>query len=401
MTLSSPVFRRAAASHAASRLAFLLVGLGLAVPRPSPGVSPTGLHLPCRESISELYQRVSPAVVSIVATAIDPYDSSRMQRQAGSGVIIDSSGLILTNSHLVFEHPVLQVTLDDGTTLPARIAGADPLFDVALVRVAPPSSGGLPTAELSDSDRLLPGDEVYAIGNPFGLEQTLTRGIVSAVNRILPGVSWSFREPLIQTDAAINEGSSGGPLIDRCGDVVGITTAILPDAQGIGFAIPTTLVRDLLPDLIKNGRVIRPWLGVQGQFVPPDLKKILRLSLVDGLLIEVVEPGSPASRSGIEGGNLDVTVGGKPFLVGGDILTEIDGAPAADQDQLNRALASLKIGATVRLTLYRDQKTRRVDVLIAERPVQKADIAGQRALIPRAGRPRPGPADADRRRQGF
>jgi len=383
-----------------NRLAFHAVLVGFAAAHAGSAPPLAGLPLNCRESVSELYERVSPAVVSIVATAIDPYDSSRMQRQSGSGVIINSSGLILTNSHLVYEHPVLQVTLDDGKTLAGQLAGADPLFDIALVRVAPPSNG-LPIAALSLADHLLPGDEVYAIGNPFGLEQTLTRGIVSAVNRILPGVSWSFREPLIQTDAAINEGSSGGPLIDRCGEVVGITTAILPEAQGIGFAVPTTLIRDLLPDLLTHGRVVRPWLGVQGQFVSTELKQILRLPLVDGLLIEMVEPGSPASQSGIQGGNLDVTVGGRPFLVGGDILTEMDGTPVGDQDHLNHALSVMKVGTSVRLTLYRDQKVRHVDVVITERPVQKTDVAGQRTMIPRAEPLRRDAAGLPRQRQGF
>jgi S1-C subfamily serine protease len=354
-------------------------GAGAAAPRAS-------LPAPCRESIPALYARVSPAVVSITAASVDPYDTqSRIERQAGSGVIIESSGLILTNSHVVFGHPIISVTLDGGAPLPAQIVGADPLFDIALIRIPPPASGRLPTATLGSSERLVTGDEVYAIGNPFGLEQTLTRGIVSAVNRILPGVSWSVREPMIQTDAAINRGSSGGPLIDRCGAVVGITTAILEDAQGIGFAIPVSLVKDVMPDLIKNGRVIRPWIGVQGQLVSAALKDLLREPLSDGFLVEVVEPGSPAERLEVSGGGLDLTIGGKPFLIGGDIITEIDGRAVSDQDALARALSALKVGATMRLTLFHEQKTRQMDVVVAERPVRQGDTSEQTSLAPAGG----------------
>lgn len=367
--------------EAAFFVGFCLAGAGV-----SAGAPAANRPAPCRESIPALYERVSPAVVSITAASVDPYDTqSRIERQAGSGVIVDSSGLVLTNSHVVSGHPIITVTLDDGRTSAARIVGDDPLFDIALIRIAPPASAKLPTAKLGSSERLVTGDEVYAIGNPFGLEQTLTRGIVSAVNRVLPGVSWSVREPLIQTDAAINHGSSGGPLIDRCGEVVGITTAILADAQGIGFAIPANLVKDVMPDLIKNGRVIRPWIGVQGQLVSPALKDLLRMSLTDGFLVEVVDHGSPAERLDVSGGGLDLIIGGKPFLIGGDIITEIDGSPVSDQKTLAQALGALKVGATVRLTLFHEEKTRQMDIVVAERPVRQGDSSEQAAITPVGG----------------
>jgi serine protease Do len=370
-------------SRAASRFSVLLAGLCLAWPGASSAAPQAAREVRCKESIPALYDRVSPAVVSITSTSIDPYETpNRSERQAGSGVIVDESGLVLTNSHVVFGRASIAVTLDDGTNLPAQMVGADPLFDIALIRIPPPASGRFTTAKLGSSDHLVTGDEVYAIGNPFGLEQTLTRGVVSAVNRILPGVSWFAREPLIQTDAAINHGSSGGPLIDRCGDVVGITTAILENARGIGFAIPVSLVKDAMPELIKNGRVIRPWLGVQGQPVSSMLKELLRVPLVDGLLVEVVEPGSPASRLDIRGGSLDVIIGGDPFLLGGDIITEIDGAPVGDREKLTRAVKALKVGAAVRLTLFREQETRQIVVVIAERPMLKSDLSVQQTFAP-------------------
>jgi S1-C subfamily serine protease len=344
-----------------------------AAPMPA---GPTQTAVPCALPLPELYEKVSPAVVSITTASINPYGTSNpIERRAGSGVIVDAAGLILTNSHLVFGQQLVTVTLDDGTALPARIVGADPVFDIAFLRVSPPAGGPLPVARLGDSDALRVGDEVYAIGNPFGLEQTLTRGIVSAVNRVLPGATWNLKEPLIQTDAAINPGNSGGPLVNRCGNVVGLTTAILPDAQSIGFAIPVSLVNAVSPDLLVNGRVIRPWLGVQGALVSPALRELLRAPLADGLLVEVIEPGSPAAGAGVRGGDLDLVISGQPLLVGGEVITTIDGTPVGTAPALTAALSRLHVGGRVVLTLSRNGETRTLDLLVGERPASRADLA--------------------------
>jgi S1-C subfamily serine protease len=344
----------------------------------------------CELSLPELYERISPAVVSITTASINPYDAAnRIERHSGSGIIVDPNGLVLTNSHVVFGRPLVTVTLDDGTALPAQVVGADPVFDIAFVRIPPPTAGKLPVARLGDSDALKVGDEVYAIGNPFGLEQTLTRGIVSAVNRILPGAQWSLKEPLIQTDAAINPGNSGGALVNRCGDVVGLTTAILPDAQSIGFAIPASLIKGASPDLLEKGRVIRPWVGVQGAVVSPALRDLLRGPLAEGLLVELVEPGSPAALAGIHGGDLDVVIGGDPLLVGGDVITAIDGTPVTTPKVLAVALSGLRIGERVTFTLSRAGKTRTTDLVVGERPVLREDLPESRleALATRTSRP--------------
>lgn len=355
-------------------------GAARAAEAPPPPAAP-----PCTLPVPDLYDRISPAVVSIAAMSINAYDiTDRTTRVVGSGVIIDPSGVILTNSHIVFGRQAITVTLDDGSTESAEIIGADPLFDIALIRIPAPPKGALPTAPLGDSDHLLVGEEVFAIGNPFGLDQTLSRGIVSAVNRILPDVALSLDEPMIQTDAPINPGSSGGPLIDHCGDVVGITTAILPDAQNIGFAIPTSLIKTALPSLMKNGRIVRPWLGVQGQFVEPLLKELLRIPLTDGMLVEVVEPGSPAEHAGIVGGKLDLTIGGDPVLLGGDIITEIDGVRVDDPEKLDRVLRGLKAGTTVHVKIFHDGATRTADVALTERPVLLQDLPGRRSMNPAA-----------------
>jgi len=352
-----------------------------------PGTAPAApASVPCALALPELYDRVSPAVVSITTASINPDDTARpIERRAGSGVIVDATGLILTNAHLVFRQQLVTVTLDDGTALAARIVGADPVFDIAFLKVPPPATGVLPVARLGDSDALHVGDEVYAIGNPFGLEQTLTRGIVSAVNRVLPGATWSLKEPLIQTDAAINPGNSGGPLVNRCGDVVGLTTAILPDAQSIGFAIPASLVNAVSSDLLESGRVIRPWLGVQGELVSADLRALLRAPLAEGLLVEVVEPESPAALAGVRGGDLDLVIAGHPLLVGGEVITAIDGRSVGTPATLAAALAGLRVGARVALSLSRDGETRTLDLLVEERPASRAELPESRLDAPSSG----------------
>ena len=373
-------------------VAALLIGFGSFGGRAALAVGAPPRTPECREPIPDLYRRVSPAVVSIAATSINPYDTlERMQRQAGSGVLIEPSGLILTNSHVVFGQTIIAVTLDDGRTLPAQIAGADPLFDIAMLRLLKPGPGSLPSATLGDSGKVEVGDEVLAIGNPFGLDQTLTRGIVSAVNRILPGASWSVREPMIQTDAAINHGNSGGPLVDSCGNVVGINTAILPEAQGIGFAVPVNLVKSVLPDLLAKGRVVRPWIGIQGQFIRPDLRNLLRQPLAEGFLVEVVEPDSPAGKLGVRGGVLDLIVAGEPILLGGDVISQINGRPVDEPDQLEAVLRTLTVGETVRLKLYRGDESRDVDLVAVERPLLPRDFPPRQTATPAGNGAGPAP----------
>jgi len=334
---------------------------------------------PCSESLADLFDRVSPSVVMISATSVNPYDPERrIDRVSGSGVIIAEAGLVLTNSHVVFGHQVLTVTLDDGTTLPAQMVGADPLFDVAILRIPTPTKGVLPVAAISDSSHLRVGDDVYAIGNPLGLQQTLTRGVVSAVNRMLPGSSWSLTEPMIQTDAAINPGNSGGPLVDRCGAVVGITTANMPDAQSIGFAIPANVIRAVVQGLVENGRIIRPWLGVQGQFVVPALKLLLRIPLVDGFLVEVVEPGSPAEQQGLRGGEFELVISGQSLLIGGDIITEANGVALNDPAKLSQVLGPLKVGSSVKMTVVREGKPSQMSFTLSERPLMPGDLSSRR-----------------------
>ncbi|MBI3990081.1 MAG: trypsin-like peptidase domain-containing protein [candidate division NC10 bacterium] len=341
----------------------------------------------CPEATPDIFERVAPAVVFITATSINPYEPfDRVEHSVGSGIVFDRSGLILTNAHVVFGRQAITVSLDDGTSLPAELVGADPIFDVAVLRIPSPSEGKLPTAALGDSDRVRVGEEVLAIGNPLGLDQTLTRGIVSAINRILPETPFSLLEPLIQTDTPINPGNSGGPLLNRCGEVIGLTTAVIPEAQNIGFAIPINLAKAVLPSLIAQGQVIRPWLGFHGQLVDEALQGLLRIPLVEGLLVEVVEPGSPAERAGLRGGQLEVVIAGHAFLVGGDIITSVNGTSLISPNNLIKVMRGLKVGVTVHLTVVRDGKDRTVEYVLPERPLLPGDFPGQRLLAPVTGR---------------
>jgi S1-C subfamily serine protease len=339
----------------------------------------------CAEAIPDIFDRLSPAVVYVSATSINPYRlSDRVSHSVGSGFIIDRSGLVLTNSHVALGRQSIRVTLDDGTVLPARLAGADPLYDLALLQIPAPEDGRLPTAPLGDSDVLRVGEDVVAIGNPLGLDQTLTRGVVSAINRLLPNTPLSLLEPLIQTDTPINPGNSGGPLIDRCGEVVGINTAALLDAQSIGFAIPINLAKAVLPSLLAHGRLIRPWIGFHGPLVTMGLRDLLRIPLVEGLLVEVVEPGSPAEEVGLLGGRLEVVVDGREFLLGGDVVTELNGTPLTSPDRLLGVMKGLKVGDTVRLTIFRGGDYREMEYVLPERPLLPGDLP-QGTVAPLAG----------------
>lgn len=353
------------------------------------GAAERGTPRACTEPIPDIFDRVSPAVVFIAATSINPYKATdRVTHVVGSGFIVDAAGLVLTNSHVVFGRQSIRITLDDGAIVPGELVGADPIFDIAVVRIAAPGARKLPVLAAGDSDAVRVGDEVLAIGNPLGLDQTLTRGIVSAVNRILPDTPFSVLEPLIQTDAPINPGNSGGPLLDRCGEVIGITTAVVTEATNIGFAIPVNLVKAALPSLVSRGRLIRPWLGFHGQLVGDTLRDLLRTPLVEGLLVEVIEPGSPAEKAGLRGGSLEVVIAGREFLIGGDIVTSLNGTPLSAPERVTEAMRALKVGETVTLRVFRDGEFRQVEYVLPERPLLPGDVTRSGSLLPLRVRPR-------------
>jgi len=344
----------------------------------------------CSAPLTSVFKQVSPAVVFISAVSINPYRmSDRVEHIVGSGFIVDRSGLILTNSHVVFGRQLIDVTLDDGSTVPAQLIGADPIFDVALLRIPKPIQGALNIVDLGDSDRVQVGEEVIAIGNPLGLDQSLTRGVISAINRVLPETFFSLQEPLLQMDTPVNPGNSGGPLVNRCGQVVGITTSVIPDAQNIGFSIPINMAKNLVPALMKDGKIIRPWLGFHGQYMENGLQELFRFPLVQGFLIEVVEPGSPAEKVGLEGGQLELTLAGRDFLIGGDVITKVNGTSLTSPDKLLAALNSLHVGSHLRLQIFRQGKYVDVSYVLPERPILPGDAPDRLSLASPNTRPKP------------
>jgi S1-C subfamily serine protease len=262
-------------------------------------------------------------------------------------------------------------TLDSGQKVAARLLGVDTVLDVALLKldVGKPQAVG----RLGDSSAIRVGEEVVAIGNPIGFDQTMTRGIVSGINRVIPNTPGD--EPMLQTDAPINPGNSGGPLVDRCGFIVGITTLVSYEAQNIGFAIPINSVKAVLRELRETGKVTRSWLGLQGRTMDPRLGTLLKMPLTPGFLVEVVEDGSPAERAGIRGGELSLTVQGEEFLLGGDIVTAVNGVPIRTQQDFSSRVKALKPGQRVRLTVFREGSTREVNLVAVERPRLPYDLA--------------------------
>ena len=329
----------------------------------------------CTQSIADLYDSTSPAVVRITALTINPYkNEDRIQQSDGSGFIIDSLGLIMTNSHVVFGAQVLNVTLDDGTVLPAKLLGADPIYDLAILKIPEPDTGKLPTLTFADSDKIRPGDEVVTIGNPMGLGQTITSGIVSALNRTLPERPRLLSWPMIQTDTPINPGNSGGPILNRCGDVIGIASEIMGDAQNIGFAVPSNLAKSTVVSLVEKGRVIRPWLGFDGNLIDAKLTKVLAIPLSEGFLVESVEPGSPASVAGVVGGRIPVKVEYEAYILGGDIIMSINNVALKDDNSMQKALDLVHIGSKLQLKIFRKGKTINSTLDIIERPLQPGDV---------------------------
>jgi serine protease Do len=352
-----------------SHISILIALVLLCTVKPEVEAQPT-----CAESTPEIFKKVSPSVVFISAISFDPFKTKdRLSTSVGSGFIISKEGVILTNSHLVFGHQTIDVTLDNGFNTRAELVGVDPFLDLAVLRISVPGKN-LPVAILGDSNKVQTGEDVLAIGNPFGLEQTLTKGIISGINRTLSASPLSPELPLIQIDAAVNPGNSGGPLVNVCGEVIGINTAMLGQGENINFAVPINMAKKVLPELLASGRVVRPWLGVGGKFIRKELGQIINIPLVDGFLVETVEPESPAEQAELNEGDLPITIAGTEYLFGGDIIVAINGRPFTGRDELTRLVSSFKVGDKVRLKLYYGGETREVEMQLTERPLLLGDF---------------------------
>jgi serine protease Do len=279
------------------------------------------------------------------------------QKSLGSGFIISQDGYIFTNNHVVEQADKIIVKLSTGKEYEAKVIGRDAKTDIALIKIK--SSEGLPVAETGDSEKLRVGEWVIAIGNPFGLEQTVTAGIVSAKGRVIGAGPY---DNFIQTDASINPGNSGGPLFNMEGKVIGINTAIVAQGQGIGFAIPIGMAKTILPDLKAKGKVTRGWLGVSVQDITEDIAKNLKLKERSGALVADVFKGDPADKAGLKSG---------------DIITEINGKAIKDTHELLMMIAGFRVGDTVKVKILRDGQEKALSINVAERKDQ-AEIAAAR-----------------------
>ncbi|PYM45345.1 MAG: peptidase, partial [Candidatus Rokuibacteriota bacterium] len=363
-------------------LALLLIVLSTlpayAEPRTQPTLDPRALLHALEEAFTTVADRVTPAVVNVSTV---PRKQSAEEtperfreffgeefyerffrrrpredtRASGSGVTVDPRGYILTNNHVIENAQDITVRLSDGRKFTAKLVGRDPKTDLAVLKVEAPSP--LPAAELGDSDHLRVGQWAIAIGNPFGLDRTVTVGIISATARNRVGVA--TYENFIQTDASINPGNSGGPLLNLDGRVIGINTAIVAAGQGIGFSIPINQAKEVMRQLIASGRVVRGWLGIAIQDVTDELAGTFGVK--EGVLVAEVMKGGPAEAAGMRQG---------------DVIVELGGAPIKEVPELQRRVAAVAPGQSVRLKVIRERKPVALSVTVAEMPAEEPVLAG-------------------------
>jgi S1-C subfamily serine protease len=320
----------------------------------------------------KIYRQASPAIANILtkATEYDFWMDPVPVEGAGSGFVIDTKGYILTNFHVVQGAQSIEVVLGDQSRYAAKFIGADQRNDVALIKVEPKGKS-LVALSLGDSAALQVGQKVLAIGNPFGFQSTLTTGVVSALGRTVQTSQTTFIDEAIQTDAAINRGNSGGPLINSHGEVIGVNSAIYTPTgttAGIGFAIPINTAKRIAHDLITDGRVHQAFLGVETIPINESFAEALGLPAQEGLLVQTTTRGGPAAQAGIRGGDRVAQAGMRRFYIGGDVLTAIDKQKITTPLDVNLVLNKKRPGDEVTVTLFRGGKLMEVKVRLAERP---------------------------------
>jgi len=324
------------------------------------------------EIVIDVYKRVSPAVVNITSVTVEYgfFFQPVPQEGTGSGFFVDDQGRIVTNDHVVSNADKLEVTLADGTKVPAKLVGRDASNDIAVISVDVPKEK-IQVVKLGQSSNLQVGQMAIAIGNPFGLERTVTTGVVSSLGRTLDASNGRQISGVIQTDAAINPGNSGGPLLDSHGEVIGINSAIFSPSGGsvgIGFAIPVDTIKRWLPDLISLGRARHPYMGitVTRPLTSAQLKQ-LGYDAEGGVLLAQVDRGSPAELAGLRGGNRRVSIGNTIVTTGGDLILAVDGHKVRQLEDITSYLdQERQVGDTVRLTILRNGKEMQVDVKLAD-----------------------------------
>jgi len=322
-------------------------------------------------SINAVWRTARDSVVEITvagASAETPFGGSEQQRGQGSGFVFDDQGHVVTNQHVVADAQSLTVTMRDGSRYDAKVVGSDPSTDLAVIKVDAPASK-LKPLELGDSGSVRVGDTVVAIGSPFGLEGTVTAGIVSALDREISATNNFAIDNTIQTDAAINHGNAGGPLLNLKGEVIGVNAQIRSESggnDGVGFAIPSNTVKEIASRLISGGKVEHAYLGVATATI--DSAAADTLDMPRGAMVTKVNVGTPAAKAGLKAATGERTVQGEIYPTGGDVISAVDGEAVDGADALRRVIDSHRPGDTVLLTVVRNGDSRTVEVTLGKRP---------------------------------
>jgi S1-C subfamily serine protease len=357
-----------------------------ASPSASPSTAPSSdQSAPQAGSITSIYNKEAKGVVQVVSTTSSGGDPAlgippQSAQALGSGFVIDNQGHIVTNYHVIQGASKVEVSFSDSDSYTAKVLGSDPSTDLALLQVSAPSSL-LDPLPLGDSDQVVVGQPVVAIGNPLGLDRTATSGIVSALQRQIQAPNNFAIDHVIQTDAAITHGNSGGPLLDLSGQVIGVNAQIATDPQlanggadttGFGFAIPVNTVKQIVAELEKSGQVSHAYLGVSLRPLDEPLAQALKLPVKQGMLVESVRPGTGAAKAGLKGPSGQVTVGGQQLAKGGDVIVSIDGHPTPDFASLHDVIANKHPGDKVTLVVYRGQDKLQLTVTLGTQPASAA-----------------------------
>ena len=337
-------------------------------------------------SINQIYRRAAPGVVQVTSTTVvnvpaDPFfgnpffPQQQRQQSLGSGFVVDKAGHIVTNFHVVEGAKQVRVSFSNGSSMKATVVGSDPSSDLAVLKIDA-SSRALTPLSLGNSDLTEVGDPVVAIGNPFGLDRTVTAGIVSAIQRAITAPNGYTIDHVIQTDAAINHGNSGGPLLNGLGQVIGVNSQIETGDNsstsgnvGVGFAIPSNTVKTVIAQLIREGHVDRAFIGISAVPITGELARVFRLPVSKGLLVQSVEPGSGAAKAGLKAGTTEVVLAGESYRLGGDIIVEAGGSSIASLDKLRDVVAARKPGEKLGLTVYRGDTKKTIQVKLGRQPV--------------------------------
>jgi S1-C subfamily serine protease len=340
----------------------------------APAAEPVAFQHARALTINDVYRSAAPGVVHITATSqsSDVFGNTQEQQSIGSGFVIDKAGHIVTNYHVVEGAKTVQVSFSNHESMRAKVVGSDPATDIAVLQVSAPSRALRPLT-LGDSSTVEVGDQVIAIGNPLGYDRSVTSGIVSAVQRSIAAPNQvSTIGHVIQTDAALNHGNSGGPLLDADGDVIGVNAQIAPsDANaniGIGFAIPINTVKSVTSTLIDHGKVQHAFLGIEAKAIDSQIAQIFHLPVDRGLLLARVIKGTGAARAGLKAGATEVVVEGESWPAGGDVVVKADGRPLTTVDDLRNVIADKKPGSSLKLELFRGVKEMTVSVKLGRQP---------------------------------